>query len=170
MLEPARPPLADHFTQVFRQEHRGLRDGLLELSDAFTARDLPRIRQVLHAVAAASGPHFRYEEESLYPGLTRIFGWEYVGKLLTDHDRVITAARRLVALAEQSELTPAEAVEAVRLVRSILPHVSDCDGLSIMVERFSESHIRAVLESREMAIGDGHDLFTWADRLRPRAA
>lgn len=101
-------PLADRFTQIFGAEHRAVRDGLLELCDAFTVGDLPRIRRVLQAVAVATGPHFRYEEESLYPGLANIFGPEYIEKLLTDHDNVMAAARRLVALAEQSELTEAE--------------------------------------------------------------
>lgn len=163
-------PLADRFTQIFREEHRTVRDGLLELCEAFAARDLPRIRRLLQAVAVATGPHFRYEEESLYPGLTGIFGHEYIDKLLTDHDRVIATARRLVALAEQSALTEAEGVEGVRLVRGILPHVSDCDGLSIMVERLPERNIRAVLDNRDGALRDGHDLITWAERIRARPA
>ena len=94
----------------------------------------------------------------------------YIDKLLTAHDRVIATARRLVALAEQSALTEAEGVEGVRLVRGILPHVSDCDGLSIMVERLPERNIRAVLDSRDGALRDGHDLITWAGRIRPRPA
>lgn len=162
--------LADRFTQIFREEHRQLRDALLELCEAFAARELPRIRRLLKTVVVVAGPHFRYEEESLYPGLTGIFGREYIDKLLTDHDRVIATARRLVALARQSELTEAEGVEGVRLVRDILPHVSNCDGLSIMVERLPASNIHAVLDTRERALRDGHDLMTWARRIRSRPA
>lgn len=163
-------PLADQFTQIFREEHRTVRDGLFDLSDAFAARDLPHIRPLLEAVAGATGPHFRYEEEALYPSLIGIFGADYVEKLLSDHDRVIGSARRLVTLAGQCELTDAEGAEGAQLVRAMLPHVSDCDGLSIMVERLPDQQVRAVLDARERSLAEAHDLLTWAAHIRPRPA
>jgi hypothetical protein len=122
------------FGAIFREEHRAVRDLLLELVDAFEARDLGAARDLLGELAAAAGPHFRYEEESLYPALVPIFGAEYVDKLLGDHDLAIVSARRLVEITSADTLTEEEAREAVRLVRGILPHVSDCEGLTIMVE------------------------------------
>ena len=44
--------------------------------------------------------------------------------------------------------------------RSILPHVSDCDGLSIMVERFPDERIRTILETRQRALAADVDLLT----------
>ena len=160
--------LADHFTQVFRAEHREIRDTLLDLVEAFQDRDKARIQELLHQTAVLAGPHFRYEEESLYPSLVTIFGEEYIEKLLGDHDRAIGTAQRLVGLAEKDSLTDDEVREAVRLVRSILPHVSDCDGLSIMVERIPDQDVQAIFTAREHAVSAGLNLLRWASEIRRR--
>jgi len=53
-------PPAAHFAELFREEHRRIRDGLFNLTEAFTARDLPRIRHseifgVFEALKAGEG-------------------------------------------------------------------------------------------------------------------
>lgn len=158
------------FTAVFRREHRAVRDMLFELIDAFQNRDQARAQTLLARVAALTGPHFRYEEESLYPHLVDVFGADYVDKLYDDHDAAVRTARRLVELAGREELTDAEATEAVAGARSILPHVSDCDGLSIMVERFPEERVNGIFQTRQAALDAGVDLLTWAATIRNRPA
>ncbi len=113
--------LADQFTQMFREEHRAVRDTLLDLVQAFTQRDKAKVQALLGRTAALTGPHFRYEEESLYPALVVIFGEEYIQKLLEDHDRAIGTAKKLMEIAAQGSLTDAAVARAVRLVRSIPP-------------------------------------------------
>lgn len=164
--------LADEFTHIFRAEHRVVRDTLLELIQAYQRREHARITALLTEAAAFVGPHFRYEEEALYPALIDIFGEEYVEKLLSDHDQAIGTARHLVELSGQEALSDEEVARATRLVRSILPHVSDCDGLSIMVERLPEETVAAILAARERARQAGLDLLQWAGqvRTRPRVA
>lgn len=162
--------LADHFSQVFREEHRQVRDGLLDLITAFSRRDFAQIQSLLGRIATRTGPHFRYEEESLYPALVEIFGPDYVESLLEDHDRAIRGAKRLVELAGQGSLSEKEVNEAVALVRGILPHVSDCDGLSIMVERLPDRKVQDILESRDRSNQANVDLIRWADQIRKRPA
>ena len=159
---------ADRFTQIFREEHRAVRDTLLDLIVAFQERDKARILSLLNQTAALTGPHFRYEEEALYPGLVEIFGEEYVEKLLCDHDQAIGRANVLVGLAGKEQLTDEDVTKATRIIRSILPHVSDCDGLSIMVERLPESKVRFVLEARDRSHQAGLDLLRWASQVRNR--
>ncbi len=163
-------PLADRFTQTFRTEHREIRDTLLDLVDAFLAGDQKRARTLVSRTAQLAGPHFRYEEESLYPFLVAIFGQDYIEKLLHDHDGAIDAAKRLVVLSAKERLDDAERQEAVRLVRSILPHVSDCDGLSIMVERLPDGQIESIFTTRERALAAGLDLLRWAAGVRSRTS
>lgn len=164
--EPPRP--VDTFTAIFAAEHRAVRDLLLALVDAFEARDPQRARPLLAELAAVAGPHFRYEEESLYPALVPIFGAGYVDKLVGDHDFAIGSAGRLVELACQDELSNEDGGEAVRLVRGILPHVSDCDGLSIMVELLPDADVQSLLETRDRAREHGVDLLSWAKHVRSR--
>ncbi len=162
--------LADQFTQMFREEHRAVRDVLLDLIQAFQERDRARIQDLLTQTAALTGPHFRYEEESLYPGLVEILGEEYIQKLLRDHDVAIGTAKKLVELAGKEPLTDDDAALAVLLVQSILPHVSDCDGLSIMVERLPEEKVEAFFTSRDDARRANLNLLQWAEEVRGRPA
>jgi hypothetical protein len=160
--------LAERFTELFRVEHRQVRDGLLELIEAFEARDQEGARTLLARLAALTGPHFRYEEEALYPALVGIFEEAYVELLLSAHDKAIASARRLVALASQDALSDEQVREAVHLIRTILPHVSDCDGLSIMTERLPQGQVQAVLDARDRSLREGLDLLQWAAQVRAR--
>jgi len=139
---------------------------LLALQQAFEQHDSAQAQQIVHQIAVLTGPHFRYEEESVYPALTGIFGEDYVSKLLADHDRVIASAKRLASLAQTEPLSEQEVQEARALIRSVLPHVSDCDGLSLMVERLPEEEVSRILTSRAHALSEGIDLIRWASEVR----
>ncbi len=162
------PALSDEFTTVFRAEHRLVRDVLLGLIDAFEARDRERIADLLGETAALTGPHFRYEEETLYPGLSAIFGQPYIDHLFREHDGAIERAVKLVELAQQERLTDDDVSRAVQLIREILPHVSDCDGLSVMVEVLPETDVQMILTARDRSLRAGLDLLTWATTTRGR--
>jgi hypothetical protein len=160
--------VAEEFAKLFREEHRQIRDTLLDLLRAFQARDRARVQEGLKACAGYTGPHFRYEEESLYPALIEVFGEEYVNQLYRAHDGAIGAACRLIELAEKADLTEADIAEARRLILGILPHVSDCEGLSIMVEILPEEKVRGMLDTRDRALREGLDLIQWSTRARGR--
>ncbi|MEO8091496.1 MAG: hemerythrin domain-containing protein [bacterium] len=160
--------LAEECSDILRGEHRQVRDLLLGAIEAAQEGSPVRMRAPLGEIAALTGPHFRYEEEALYPLLTSIFKPEYVEHLLGAHDDAIAAARRLVELAGQRSLSDGEAREAVGPLRGILPHVSDCDGLSIMVELLDEPDVQVILDTRERSLVAGLDLLEWADRARSR--
>lgn len=156
------------FAEQFRAEHRQVRDLLLQLLQAFEQRDTRQAGELVQSIAALAGPHFRYEEEAVYPALVTIFGEEYVQKLLSDHDRVIASAARLSALSQKQKLEESDVQEASRLIRSILPHVSDCDGLSIMVECLPEERVQQILDTRSRSLADNIDLVRWATTIRER--
>jgi hypothetical protein len=161
---------AEELTRIFRDEHRQVRDALLDLIAAFERRDREAARSLLGRVAALTGPHFRYEEEALYPALVDLFGGDYVEQLWRDHHRAIGGAKRLVELVEKDHLGDEDVREAVGIVRSILPHVSDCDGLSIMVEVLPPGTAERILAQRERSLGEGLDLIAWAEGVRGRPA
>ncbi|HEX7124819.1 MAG TPA: hemerythrin domain-containing protein [Thermodesulfobacteriota bacterium] len=160
--------LSEHFLRVFHEDHRALRDELLDLVEALRARDGAAVRSRLDRIAADTGPHFRYEEEALYPALVEILGPEPMEDLFGDHDRFIGVAGSLAALAARSVLSDEDAAYGIRLARSVLPHVSRCGGLAILVEALSNETVRAVLGARAYARADGLDLFDWAMRVRRR--
>lgn len=44
----------------FREDHRKVRDGLLELMEALQSKDIARARTILGRINVVVGPHFRY--------------------------------------------------------------------------------------------------------------
>lgn len=159
----------DHFAAAFRQEHRELRDVILGLIAVSQKGDRDEARRLVARLSELAGPHFRYEEERLYPALVEFFGVAYVESLCSEHDGAIVATRRLSELAqgEVASESDRETMEAV--ARGLLPHISDCEGLSIMVECLPEPAVARILDARRRARDENLGLLQWADggRLRP---
>ncbi|MFO0795804.1 MAG: hemerythrin domain-containing protein [Candidatus Brocadiaceae bacterium] len=149
----------------FREDHRKVRDGLLELMEALQSKDIATARKILGKINVLVGPHFRYEEETLYPTL-RVFLGEYVDQLLKEHDGVIATARSCAALLKKDSLTDGEAKQAVSAARTLLIHVSNCDGLSILSERLNKKEIDTLSEKLAAARKAGVSLLDWADTIR----
>lgn len=153
----------------FKEEHRQVRDGLLELTDALQAKNVQRAREMMGQIDKLVGPHFRFEEEALYPAL-RVFLGEYVDDLITEHDGVIATARAVAALLQKSELSDAEAREGAKNARALLVHVSNCDGLAILAERLSTFELAQLGEKLVAARKAGVPLLNWAESIRSRAS
>ncbi len=161
--------LAEQLTEAFRDEHRHMRDVLLALMDAFQSSDAEAIRKGVDEMTSAAGPHFHYEGSALYPALAQIYGDEYVDRLRAEHEEAIAAARELAALADLAEVTPEAADYGVELIRGLLPHVSDRDGLSVIVEVLEPEQIQSILEARRAARGAKVTLEEAGKRARRRA-
>src|SRR4030067_2210181 len=103
----------------FREDHRKVRDGLLDIISALKAKDVPRARDILGNLNTLVGPHFRYEEEALYPAL-KVFLGEYVDQLISEHDGVINTAMACLELLGKDKLTDQEGEDAAKAGRALL--------------------------------------------------
>lgn len=157
----------DEVIETFQEEHRQTRDKCLELSDAIEAGDLDRAEELVHEIDAAAGPHFQYEEDALYPALIPFFGEEKVKELVAEHDEAIEAAETLAELTSQDSLTEDEKQEALRALPNIMVHVSDCDGLTVYLEKADESVFEDIAESMEEANEQGLTLTEYDATVRP---
>jgi len=153
--------------ETFQEEHRQTRDKCLELSDAIEAGDLDRAEQLVADIDRAAGPHFQYEEDALYPALIPFFGEEKVKELVAEHDEAIEAAETLAELTSQESLTEAEKQEALRALPDIMVHVSDCDGLTVYLEKADEAVFEEIAESMEEANEQGLTLTEYDETVRP---
>ena len=151
----------------FREDHRKVRDGLLKIINALNAKDVTRARKILGGLNVLVGPHFRYEEEALYPTL-RIFLGEYVDQLLKEHDGVVDTARACAELLGKDRLTDEESMQAADAARALLVHVSNCDGLAILSERLKKKELNELgkkfAETRKAAV----PLLDWAANIRKK--
>jgi len=89
------------------------------------------------------GPHFRYEEESLYPVLKTLLG-ENVDQPLSEHNGVIDTAKTCAALLQKDSLTGEEAERTANAAKALLVHAANCDGLALLSERFKPKRARGV--------------------------
>ena len=153
----------------FREDHRKVRDGLLDIISALKAKDVPRARDILGNLNTLVGPHFRYEEEALYPAL-KVFLGEYVDQLISEHDGVINTARACLELLGKDKLTDQEGEDAANAARALLVHVSNCDGLNILSERLKAEELKELGKKFAAARKAGVPLLEWAEKIRKKAS
>ena len=151
--------------EEFREDHRKVRDGLLEMIESLESKDVGKARNILGNLNIMVGPHFRYEEETLYPTL-RVFLGEYVDQLVKEHDGVIETARSCAELLKKDTLTQEEARQASSAARALLVHVSNCDGLAILSERLKPKELEQLAEKFAAARKAGVSLLDWAATIR----
>lgn len=156
-----------HFNVIeeFREDHRKVRDGLLQMIDLLQSKDVVGARKILGNLNILVGPHFRFEEDALYPRLRTLLG-EYVDNLLNEHNGVIDTARSCAELLEKDELTDDEAKQTAKAAQMLLVHVSNCDGLVILTERLKPKELDQLGEKLAAARQAGVPLLEWAATIR----
>lgn len=157
----------DQFIQKFQNEHRIIRDTLINMIAALGNKDLEQSKDLLLTLNTSAGPHFRYEEEALYPALVDVFGPAYIAKLYTDHDIVIARTKRLRTMLEQHS-KPVDYALAIKDVQALLPYVSDCEGLAVLLERFDDLKVSKIASVQQKSWKRNLDLFTWSETVRGR--
>lgn len=160
--------LVNQFIETFRDEHRRMRDILLSLGDAFETSDHQAIRDGVEEMEAQAAPHFLYEEEALYPALAELYGDGYVDKLLEEHDLAVAAAQELIGLAQKEQIDEEAAEYGAELVRRLLPHVSERDGIAMIVEVLSPEKVETIRGAQEKSSARGIKLSALADRAKKR--
>lgn len=157
---PTLDPIAE-----FREDHRKVRDGLLGLASAAEAGDVATARGILGQIDTLVGPHFRYEEEALYPALKEFLG-DYIDSLIKEHDGAIETAKVAATLLSRPSLSEAEGKEVAKAARALLIHVTNCDGLNILAERFSPEKLARLADHYAKSRAAGVPLLRWADTIR----
>ncbi|WP_338598592.1 hemerythrin domain-containing protein [Sulfolobus tengchongensis] len=158
----------NEFAKNFRDEHRRIRDTILELSLAINEGRINEARELLVRLDQLTGPHFRYEEEAMYPALVKFLGKKNVEKLFKEHDGAIETANTLKNLLSKDKLNNEEKEKAVDLTLGLLPHVTDCEGLTLFVEKMPDHQVKNILESREKAMKENLPLTKWSTTIRKR--
>ena len=161
--------MPEQFITTYAQEHRQMRDALLELIEAFENNDSERALEAIEEMAALAGPHFQHEQEALYPALAEAHGEEQVEKLVEEHGEAVEAARQLAELAEQEELDEQAAAYGAELARQLLPHVSEPDELAVMVEVLEPETLKELHKAHKEAKKRGATLAAVAKGAKKKA-
>lgn len=152
---------------VFRTDHAKVRDYLLDLIDAVSRRDVAKAQEALTQLDKTVGPHFRWEEESLYPLCERFFGREYLEYLLGAHDRAIRRAKELAGVLGKGEITEEQAKTLPQIIRmDVLSHVIECEGVAIFAEKLGREELDKVAAAIEKARRENVPLLEWAEKIK----
>ncbi len=102
----------------FREDHRKVRDYLLDLADAAEARDVAKAGGILGQIDTLIGPHFRYEEETLYPAMKEFLG-DYVDSLIEEHGGAIETAKTAAKVLSQPSISEEEGQVVAKTARGL---------------------------------------------------
>lgn len=152
------------FEDLFHDEHRSILEDIEHLVERLDEETNPDIVDDVQQLNERLGPHFRYEEEALYPSLRDKYGRIYVKRLYDSHEGTIHTVRKLKQMSEEGTINNRKALDSI--YGWIFPHVSDCEGLSIMVDQIPEEALDEIVKARERAYEDNLDLLTWANETR----
>lgn len=149
----------------FREDHRKVRDYLLDLANAAEAGDVAKAGGILGQIDTLTGPHFRYEEETLYPTMKEFLG-DYMDSLIEEHTGIIDTAKTAAKVLSQPSISKEEGEAVAKAARALLVHVSNCDGLNILAERFSQEKLDDLGERFAQSRAAGVPLLRWANTIR----
>jgi hypothetical protein len=152
-------------------DHKVVRDTLLEMVDTIRKKDVTKAFELLIKLDKLGGPHFRAEEETMYPAMKRFYGDDYYERLLSEHDSVINAAKKIAETLGKGSLTDEDVEWLVKIVQNeIMPHPITCSGLEILMERLSSDELKSIALNLAASRKADVPLLEWADSIRSRKA
>lgn len=153
--------LRERFLRVFKQEHQDILDGLLNLREAIRAGDAGRAHELVEELDGLMGPHFRVEEEALYPMLESYLGRENVEGLLAEHEGAVAAMREMKSNVGEPVWLGENGQRVLQGLEGFFMHVTACDGLSIIVERFPDDQKLGLADALDRVQAEALPLTEW---------
>ena len=151
----------------FKADHAKVRDSLLNLIEAINKRDASKALEILVYLDNLVGPHFRWEEESLYPIMEKFFGRQYYLYLLSAHDRIVKRAKELLEVLKKGSISPEEAKVLAGIIRNeVLPHPIECEGITLFAEKLTEEELERLRVDLERARRENVPLLEWSDKIK----
>lgn len=162
--------------QELQDDHKKALDAIFDLLKAVERRDARQARQTIGLIDLASGPHWRWEEEALYPAL-RQFSDELVDGLTKEHDDYIAAVAELrsrfkeqglIGLLRRGGPGVEDWTRARDLTRTLMYHLATCDGLVMWIEILGAGDKQTVRQAIFVARREGIPLLEWSEKMRQR--
>ena len=162
---PKLDPIAE-----FRADHAKVRDTLLELINAVSKKDATKALELMIRLDKIGGPHFRWEEESLYLTFERFFGRQYLEYLLGVHDRIVKRGKELVEILSKGRISDEQAKILPDIIRNdILSHPIECEGIALFAEKLTKKELDDLAENLERTRKEGIPLLEWAEKIKDAA-
>lgn len=151
--------------EAYRDEHRLIRDSVLAIIDAGARGEVEEARAMVEQFDDAIGPHYRYEEEVLYPLMTRFLGEDRVEELIGEQADSIDAVREMKALLDDGTLTREQETELIEQMYTLMGHIYDCD-VAILMETLTDEEMAEVAQGVDRCHEEDLSLLQWAETVR----
>jgi len=150
------------------KEHDQIREMLQKLSISIMMEDVARFKELLVKFDKITGPHFRFEEEAVYPALVDIYYPGYISKLYTDHDLVIARFNELNNLLNKEEFSGSDYISCIRHLRMMDHYITGCEILPIKKIPLDDQQIRRLKAIHRKSKEEKLGLISWSDTRRNR--
>jgi hemerythrin-like domain-containing protein len=154
-----------NFLEVFKEEHKVILDNLLNLKEAVKRKDSKNAEILVKFLDNIIGPHFRVEEEALYPMLTEYFGEDNVERLLEEHTMATEAMNEFKHNIGSDQYMREHGEDTLKKLQGFFLHVTSCDGLSIIIEKFSDDQKKKLDAHLSKVRGEAIPLTVWKQQI-----
>jgi hemerythrin len=158
----------EEFLAQLKKEHDSILDILLKMSRSLMLEEVNHFRELLKKFNEEAGPHFRFDEEAVYPSLVDAYYPGYLAKLYTDHDLTIARYNELKKISSKPELNQEDFYNAMRHVRMMSQYISNCEILPISCIPLSEQQIKRIKAIYKKSRLESVNLNSWAISERNR--
>lgn len=131
--------------QAFQEDHAILGKGFHDLSACLRGNDVAGARRVAARVNREAGPHIVFEEESFYPTLAQLFGFE-TDRLFGEHGEGLDVIRTLAEMGEGDELSEDRRTELLAKSEEMEDHIAECGELFEAIARLSDAQQESLYE------------------------
>ena len=150
------------------KEHDQIREMLQKLSISIMIEDVERFKKLLVNFDQIIGPHFRFEEEAVYPALVDIYYPGYISKLYTDHDLAIARFNELKNLVNKEKFSESDYISGIRHVRMMGHYITGCEILPIKNIPLDDQQIKRLKTLHKKSKEEKLGLISWSGTRRNR--
>ena len=150
------------------KEHDQIREVLQKLSISMMMEDVERFKKLLVKFDQITGPHFRFEEEAVYPALVDIYYPRYISKLYTDHDLAIARFNELNKLVNKEKFSESDYISGIRHLRMMDHLITGCEILPIKNIPLDDQQIRRLKTIHKKSKEEKLGLISWSNTRRNR--
>lgn len=150
------------------QEHDSILNILSKISCSLMTEQLDELKNLLNRFDEEAGPHFRFDEEAVYPSLVDVYYPGYISKLYTDHDLAIARFNQLKHLFAKPEPNASDFYDGIRQARMISQYITSCDILPIGHIPLNDQQIKKISSIHKRAKTENLSLICWSDTVRKR--
>lgn len=126
------------FIGAFQQDHNKIKNHVNSLQKSIKNLQITQSRTILNKIEELVEPHFKFEEDYLYPRLQRLMR-EITQKLYNEHQAVLKFFKEATDIVKKDRLSKIEKENILNNLTKFYTILEQCEDLANFAERFDVS-------------------------------